>query len=207
MATNNIAGIPGFDVSAPGGWQGVGNLSNHWGDVRTNGDGSITVATNGDDGGALQQGAGSGYGLYSFDISSTPGDVPGMYALLWPQDDVWPGHEMDVVEVLQGGQQYSTNHWNDNGSNAYQSQTHPGVDVTQSNIYSAAWLPNDLTVYVNGKEVASFDQNIPADAAHGGTNSLAGVGEQVWWSQDLQHGENSITVHNVEYAPPDTVLL
>jgi hypothetical protein len=66
--------------------------------------------------------------------------------------------------------------------------------------------PNSITNYIDGQAQNQFTDNVPADAAHGGMNELAGVGEQTWWSQDLQHGPNSLTLYNVQYAPPDTVI-
>ena len=70
MATNNLASIPGFDALLPGGWTGTQNLTNRWGDVQTNGDGSLTLTSTDADAVAMQSGAGNGYGLYSFDLSS-----------------------------------------------------------------------------------------------------------------------------------------
>ena len=206
MATNNLAGIPGFDASLPGGWTGTQNLTNRWGDVQENGDNSLTLTSTGADAGAMQSGAGNGYGLYSFDLSSQPGDVPGMYALLWPQNDQWPGPELDTVEVLPGGQAYSTVHHNNGGSDAYEAQYLGNISVADEHIYSTAWMPDSITNYVDGQAVNQFTDNVPADAAHGGMNELVGVGEQTWWSQDLQHGPNSLTLYNVQYAPPDTVI-
>ncbi|MDO9707221.1 family 16 glycosylhydrolase [Paracraurococcus lichenis] len=207
-STNNIAGIEGFDASLPGGWTGTQNLSNHWGNVHSNGDGSITVTSSGgQDAGALQQGGGSGYGLYSFTLSNTPGDVPGAYALLWPADNKWPGAEIDTVEILANGQEYSTVHWNNNGKDAYAAKDLPNVKTSDVHTYSTAWLPGSITNYVDGVQANQFTDHVPADAAHGGTNSLAGVGEQTWWSMDLQHGDNSVHLQNVQYAPPDTPLV
>jgi beta-glucanase (GH16 family) len=206
-STNNLAGIPGFDASLPGGWTGTQNLSNHWGNVQTNGDGSLTLTSSGlQDAGAMQDGAGSGYGLYSFTLSTTPGDVPGPYALLWPQNGVWPGPEIDTFEIRAGGTQYSTVHHNSGGNDAYESRDLIQVNATQQHTYSTAWMPGSITNYVDGQQANQFTDNVPADAAHGGTNELASVGEQTWWSADLQHGDNQLTLTNVEYAPPDTMF-
>jgi len=202
-STNNLAGIEGFDASLPGGWTGTQNLTNRWGDVRDNGDGSITVtSSNLEDAGALQDGEGSGYGLYSFMLSTDPGDVPGPYALLWPQNDQWPGPEIDTMEIYRGGQEYSTVHWNDNGGNAYESKNLPNVDASDVHTYSTAWMPGSITNYVDGEFANQFTDHVPADAANGGVNSLAGVGEQTWWSADVQNGDNSLHLLNVQYAPP-----
>ena len=86
------------------------------------------------------------------------------------------------------------------------SQLLGNTNVTDEHIYSTAWMPDSITNYVDGQAVNQFTNNVPADAAHGGMNELVGVGEQTWWSQDLQHGPNSLTLYNVQYAPPDTVI-
>lgn len=206
-STNNIAGIAGFDASLPGSWTGTQNLTNRWGDVHDNGDGTITVtSSNLQDAGALQNGEGNGYGLYSFTLSTQPGDVPGAYALLWPADNKWPGAEIDTVEILRNGQEYSTVHWNQGGQNAYASKDLPNVNAADVHTYSTAWMPDSIKNYVDGQLANEFTDNVPADAAHGGTNSWAGVGEQTWWSADVQHGNNSLTLLNVQYAQPDTVI-
>jgi hypothetical protein len=206
-STNNLAGISGFDASLPGGWTGTQNLTNHWGSVQTNADGSLTLtSSNLQDAGAMQSGAGSGYGLYSFSLSTTPGDAPGAYALLWPQNNQWPGPEIDTVELRAGGSAYSTVHHNSGGSDAYASQDLSKVDVTQEHIYSTAWMPGSITNYVDGQQANQFTSNVPVDAAHGGMNELAGVGEQTWWSADVQHGDNVLNLVNVQYAPSDTVI-
>lgn len=154
----------------------------------------------------MQSGEGSGYGLYSFTLSTSPGNVPGAYALLWPQNDQWPGSEIDTMEIRAGGTLYSTVHHNSGGQDAYASQDLIQVDATQEHTYSTAWMPGSITNYVDGVPANQFTDNVPADAAHGGLNELAGVGEQTWWSSDLQQGDNQLILTNVQYAPPDSLL-
>jgi beta-glucanase (GH16 family) len=176
--------------------------------VQNNGDGSITVTSSGlQDAGAMQQGEGSGYGLYSFTLSNSPGDIPGAYALLWPQDLKWPGAEIDTVEILRDGREYSTLHWDQNGQDGWASKDLPNVNTAEVHTYSTAWMPGSITNYVDGNAANEFTDHVPADAAHGGVNSLASVGEQTWWSADVQQGDNSVYLLNVQYAPPDSALV
>jgi hypothetical protein len=87
--------------------QGTGIFARVWGPgVDTSKPGQITLHSTPDnkDSGAMVPpkgaDAGFGYGLYSFTLSMTQGEVPGPYALLWPSTDNWPGPELDMVEVL-----------------------------------------------------------------------------------------------------------
>lgn len=193
---------------------GTGILSNVWGPgVVVNGDGSITIHSTPDnqDSGAMTHPdgygtpeGGWGYGVYSFTLSMGQGDAPGPYALLWPGTDQWPGPELDLVEVLSGGQAYSTIHWKgDDGSNQYQSFMLDGVDPTQTHTYSLEWEPGRLTGYVDGKEMWTTTDHVPADAADGGENLAPGIGMQTWWAADAQHGsgsDNTITLYEVSYS-------
>jgi len=79
--------------------------------------------------------AGNGYGLFSARVAIDTD--PGPYLLLWPGTDVWPGPELDMVEILPGGRPYSTIHWDanpgvdGNSDNSFRSHVIDGIDVTQ----------------------------------------------------------------------------
>nr|WP_264185648.1 carbohydrate-binding domain-containing protein [Roseicella aerolata] len=151
--------------------------------------------------------AGFGYGLYSFTLSLTQGDVPGPYALIWPGTDVWPGPELDVMEALKGGPLYSTVHWKGEGNtDKYTSYMLEGVDPKQVHTYSLDWAPGRLTGYVDGKAMWTTTANVPKDFANGGENLAPGVGMQTWWSAKDQYGsgyDNRMTVFDVSYAKPN----
>ena len=85
--------------------------------------------------------AGYGYGLFSFTLSLGQGDAPGAYALLWPGTDIWPGPELDLLEILPGGAAYSTIHYKGCGrvQPVRQSYFMDGVDVKQTHTYSLDW--------------------------------------------------------------------
>ena len=99
---------------------GIGALSHHWaGDIDTSVPGEITLTGLA---GAMQfpggPSAGQGYGTYTFN-AKLDGDGPGPALLLWPGDDRWPGQEIDIVEILSGGRQYGTVHWDGGGWDEY----------------------------------------------------------------------------------------
>ncbi|TDH61852.1 glycosyl hydrolase family protein [Dankookia rubra] len=195
---------------------GTGMLTRTWGPgLDTSVAGQITISSTPDnqDSGAMvppwgPADSGYGYGLYSFTLSMGQGDAPGPYALLWPGTDVWPGPELDLVELLPGGTPYSTIHWKGaDGSNQFQSYYMDGIDVKQTHTYSLNWEAGRLTGYVDGVEMWTTTEHVPADYAHGGENSAPGIGMQTWWSTDAQHGsgyDNTITLYDVKYAVPNS---
>lgn len=186
---------------------GRGIFENVWGDgVDFGTPGQVTLhRTDGDkDSGMMVFARGAdncwGYGVYTFTLSMGPGDAPGPYALLWPATDKWPGPELDMIEVLAGGGAYSTVHWDDSGKNGYRGYGLDGLDVTKVHTYGMRWEPGRLTGYVDGKEMWTTTDHVPADYAHGGENECPGVGMQTWWSADAQHGDNWITIYDATYS-------
>jgi hypothetical protein len=191
---------------------GYGALSRTWGPGVHVGGGAVTLnstADNTDSGTMLPptgSTAGNGFGLYSFTLKMEQGDAPGPYALIWPSTDGWPGPELDLVEINQGGQAYSTIHWKGgDGSNQFKSYNLDGVDVKQTHTYAMDWEQGRISLYVDGRQMWTTTEHVPDDAAHGGENSAPGVGMQTWWSAGAQHGggyANTMTVYDVSYAAP-----
>lgn len=193
---------------------GLGIFSRAWGQgVDTSVPGQITMRRTADesDSGAMVPPtgatAGFGYGLYTFDMSFE-GNSPGPYALIWPSTDKWPGPEMDLVELAEGGAPYSTLHWKGengtaDGTNESLSQTLGGINVNQRHVYQFLWEAGRLTSYVDGVPYATFTDHVGADAAHGGENAAPGVGMQTSWNVNQQSGQpNSITLYGFSYSAP-----
>lgn len=173
---------------------GVGIFSNNWGVVET-GSGEITtrsVAGQWNDSGAMMQYSSSlGYGLFEFEVKTNK-YAPGCYALTWPENDVWPGPELDVAEFFNGGQPYATIHWDDNGNNAFQSYNYPaGTTVTQYQTYAMQWQRGRIDYYLNGNRVNTTFDHVPFSRADGGLNTTPGIGSQTWWNVDQQGGTDS----------------
>ncbi|MFC7473404.1 carbohydrate-binding domain-containing protein [Dankookia sp. GCM10030260] len=197
---------------------GTGILSRTWGPgIDTSVAGQITISSTPDnqDSGAMvppsgPANSGYGYGLYSFTLSMGQGDAPGPYALLWPGTDVWPGPELDLIELLPGGTAYSTIHWKGaDGSNQFKSYYMDGVDVKQTHTYSMLWQHGRLTGFVDGVEMWTTTDHVPADYAHGGENSAPGIGMQTWWSTNAQHGsgyDNTITLYDLDYRQANSTF-
>jgi beta-glucanase (GH16 family) len=148
-------------------------------------------------------GAGYGYGTYSFTLN-THGGAIGDYALLWPATDVWPGPELDVVELDWNGQPYSAIHWRGaNGSNQYTSYPLDKFNFNPNgtHTYSMEWARDRITVSVDGIAQYTTREHVPLSYADGGQNSAPSVGMQTWWATDAQNGDNTLTVYEVSYTP------
>jgi hypothetical protein len=153
--------------------------------------------------------AGTGYGLYSITMSMNANGAvegPGGYACLWPSSNNWPGPELDLVEkgdASSGTNGYSTIHWaGADGSNQFRPTNLGNIDVTQKHTYAMDWEPGRITLYVDGKEIYTTTQNVPADYAHGGENEAFGAGEEPAWAASQQGGNsiNQVQVYDISYS-------
>ncbi|MDO9709700.1 carbohydrate-binding domain-containing protein [Paracraurococcus lichenis] len=201
----------------PGNWQtvwdesfdnGPGMFSNQWGPgTDSSVPGQITVWTSADDqdsgmmthpDGYGTPAGGWGYGLYSFTFKTE--GTAGTYALTWPASNVWPGPELDVMEINDQGQPYSTIHWKgDDGSNQFQSFTMADVDPKQVHTYAMDWEQGRITLYVDGQQKWTTTEHVPNDHAHGGENTAPGIGTQTWWNGGAEGGHNFITLYDASY--------
>ena len=174
-----------------------GSLSNSWnvpapvnGAVTLTGAASMMEWATGPD-------AGHGYGTYTV-TAKVEGNQPGPGIILWPGDNQWPGQEIDMLEITPdgSGRQYGTVHWNNNGSDAYQTAIYNGVSSGQFHDYQMVWEPGKITFKVDGAEMGSFNEHIPVDFDHGGMNNTIGVMNT--------NNATSITVSNIDFAPLGT---
>lgn len=185
---------------------GTGLFSRAWGPgIDTSVPGQLTIHTTADnqDSGAMVPptgaSAGYGYGLYSFTLQ-TEGTV-GVYALTWPATDVWPGPELDLLEITADGTPYTTIHWKGgDGSNQYQSYMMNGVDPSKIHTYAMNWQQGYIDLYVDGVLQYHITDHVPLDYAHGGENTAPGIGVQTWWNNGALGGNNWITIYDASYA-------
>ena len=199
MATN-----PNFYESFD---NGLGAFSRAWGPgVDTSVPGQLTIHTdaNNADSGAMMPptgaSAGFGYGLYT-ETLKMQGKV-GIFGMAgWPASDVWPGPELDMVEIDYNGVPYGTVHWKGaDGSDQSRSISYNGVDPTQVHTYSMDWQADHISFFVDGKLMGTVTENVPADYANGGENSMMGVGAQTWWNGGALGGNNWITIYDASYT-------
>jgi hypothetical protein len=173
---------------------GIGALNHVWGNpnIDTSKSGQVTVSG---DGGFMQRpwGASTGFGYGTYEVvASISGNTAGPAALLWPGDDVWPGQEFDILEVINGTP-YGAVHWRgSNGGDGYQSVYFNGVDESKVHTYTLDWEPGKITYYVDGKWMGEVDDNVGRDYDNGGTNQVFGLQNKGW--------ATSMTVYEVSYS-------
>jgi beta-glucanase (GH16 family) len=110
------------------------------------------------------------YGRIEFDgkVEESQGTM-GVFLTWATKDDDWPAQgEIDILET-PGQDVMHTTHWQGgDGSHQYNAVRNQSYDETQWNHYDLLWLPDRMTLKVNGKVVADWTDpaEIP-DVAHG----------------------------------------
>jgi beta-glucanase (GH16 family) len=142
----------------------------------TNNGGSWTT------GGFSQGWNGGTYGLYQVDAKVDPGHGTGPNINLWPNDGVWPGPEIDLLEAPHGqGDAFMSLHWRgDDGSNQY-TTIDTGVNVNSYHDYAVDWEPNSLTFYVDGNQVWSTTDHVPQKAMGLGISGFVAASNDSWF--------------------------
>ncbi len=123
------------------------------------------------------------YGKIEFDgkVEESQGTM-GVF-LTWPKSDTWPvDGEIDILETPARDVMHTT-HWEDgSGNHQYSSVRNQSYDETQWNHYELLWLPDRMTLKVNGNVVADWTDpaEIP-DVAHGiGAMGMVASNNEDW---------------------------
>jgi hypothetical protein len=123
------------------------------------------------------------YGKIEFD-AKVPDYQGTMAAILtWPESDVWPRDgEIDILETPHNENMFSTHYAGPDGEHWYDSIRSNTFDASQWNHYEMTWLPDRLTIEVNGQLVAEWtDPSQIPDVPHGfGAMGFVGSGNDGW---------------------------
>jgi beta-glucanase (GH16 family) len=117
--------------------------------------------------------------------------------LLWPtSNDRWPP-EIDILETPASGDGMFTVHWpgpdgSENGR-GYDSQFFP-LDHSEWHTYTLDWLPDRLTLYVDGVKVAETFENIPDIEMSVGLQGHVGAASDGWYLSPNNSGVNSVDI-------------
>lgn len=116
--------------------------------------------------------------------------------LLWPANDTWPP-EIDILETPKGGQGMFTVHYPgpDGGpeGRGYDSQFFD-LDHSQWHTYTLDWLPDRLTLYVDGVKVAETFENIPQIPMSVGLQGHVGIESDGWYGSPNDTGVDSVDI-------------
>ena len=166
---------------------GWGSWSHNWQSeegIQQTGNGTIRIGGSSNPGSGLMYqnpnspAAGFGDGLYEFRARMEGpglGNGSGPALVLWPGDDRWPGPEIDIGEIGGGGDLYMATHWNNNGQDAYNIYSAPGVDWRQWHNYAARLENNRITYYVDGQQIGVETQHPAPEYGEGGVNHVPSV--------------------------------
>jgi beta-glucanase (GH16 family) len=153
------------------------------------------------------------YGKIEFD-AKVPNEQGTMTAILtWPATDVWPADgEIDILETPANENMFSTHYEGPDGEHWYDSVRSSSYDASQWNHYEMTWLPDRLTIEVNGQVMAEWTDpaHIP-DVAHGfGAMGFVGA-EFDQWMGGAPDGSTpdqvTVSIDNVRmYQATDAVL-
>ena len=116
--------------------------------------------------------------------AKVPNEQGTMTAILtWPASDVWPADgEIDILETPGNDNMFSTHYEGPDGTHWYDSIRSATFDASEWNHYEMTWLPDRLTIEVNGEVVAEWtDAALIPDVAHGfGAMGFVGASFDEW---------------------------
>ena len=133
---------------------------------------------------------GFGNGLFEFRAKfygDNIGERSGPAIILWPADDVWPGTEIDLGELMGDGTFYMAIHWKENDGSALGQDRAlifaavdnpiigPGFNHRDWHTYAARLATDRIILYIDGLVLASNTSNPAPDFAHGGVNHTVGL--------------------------------
>jgi hypothetical protein len=122
------------------------------------------------------------YGTVEFDARVEKAQGTQAAILMWPKSDVWPRDgEIDILETPKGSGMH-TLHWAGANNKDIYSAKLSGIDTSLTHHYKMTWLPNLLTVAVDGKVVASWNNPdlIPDGPMGFGAMSYVAAPSEAW---------------------------
>ena len=152
------------------------------------------------------------YGKIEFD-AKVPDHQGTMAAILtWPATDVWPQDgEIDILETPHNENMFSTHYAGSDGEHAYDSIRSNTFDASKWNHYEMTWLPDRLTIEVNGQLMAEWTDpaQIP-DVPHGfGAMGFVGSPWDEWMGgapDSSTPDQVAVSIDNVKMYQLDGIL-
>ncbi|CAH2605511.1 protein of unknown function (plasmid) [Rhodovastum atsumiense] len=152
------------------------------------------------------------YGLFQVTASLQAGEGVGPCIVLWPNDDVWPGPEIDLLERIDNTTGYYTVHWKgSDGKDKYSYQTF-SLDLTQPHTYAVDWQPGSLTYYIDGVQLFHTTQHVPTQAEAFGVEVTAAGSKPVSSSvsmtvYDMSVSQLRLGTSPMTFAAPLTTMI
>ncbi|MDN3564822.1 family 16 glycosylhydrolase, partial [Paeniroseomonas aquatica] len=138
------------------------------------------------------------YGTVEFDARVEQAQGTQAAILMWPVSDSWPRDgEIDILEVPKNQAMHSS-HWEGTDGSHQYSSIFSTIDPSKTHHYAMTWLPNEVTIKVDGQVVARWTDAaaIPDTAmGFGAMGYVAAKGEE--WLGDAPDGTTPsvVTTH------------
>ncbi|MGG5809189.1 carbohydrate-binding domain-containing protein [Falsiroseomonas sp. CW058] len=152
------------------------------------------------------------YGKIEFD-AKVPDHQGTMTAILtWPSSDNWPRDgEIDILETPFSENMFSTHYEGPNGEHYFDSIRSSTYDASEWHHYEVTWLPDSLTIEVDGQVMAHWTDpaEIP-DVPHGfGAMGFVGSDADTWMGgapDGSTPGQVTISLDNVRMYQADGIF-
>ena len=96
------------------------------------------------------------YGTVEFDARVEQAQGTQAAILMWPVSDNWPRDgEIDILEAPKNQAMHSS-HWEGTDGSHQYSSIFSTIDPSKTHHYAMTWLPNEVTIRVDGQVVASW---------------------------------------------------
>jgi len=99
------------------------------------------------------------YGTVEFDAKVEHGQGTAGGILMWPADDTFPP-EIDILETPMNQALFNV-HWGDSNGSHHDPISSTAFDPSQWHHYKMTWLPDSLTIAVDGVVYAQWTSHIP----------------------------------------------
>lgn len=143
------------------GWRSPEAISQSDGTLKITGGGDVSGGMNWNDGGRT-------YGRWEIRARNDAGNGYAPNLLLWPTSGNWPDEgEINIMEIPVGDRSRSLSvlHWGPENDQVWHWQN---GDFTQWHNFALEWLPDRVTIYLDGEELVTWDdpEAIPREPMH-----------------------------------------
>lgn len=123
------------------------------------------------------------YGTVEFDARMEEAQGTMTAILMWPYSDVWPRDgEIDILET-PGNDVMHTLHWGggpNEDQDHYDAIRNQSYDPSTWHHYKMTWLPDMISITVDGREVARWTEHIPDGPMGFGAMGMVGASFDQW---------------------------
>jgi len=125
------------------------------------------------------------YGKVEFDAKVEHGQGTAGGILMWPADDTYPP-EIDILETPKNQAMFNI-HWAEGSGSNHAPITTSEFDPSEWHHYTMTWLPDRVTIEVDGKVYAEWTEHIPSVPMGFGALGFVGSAWDGWMGGAPDH--------------------